>query len=101
MNTDSIKPRSRCGAPIGIQAKEVTHSLDAINHQYGRRIGIDRSSTAYHVFTGVPASADGYAMTGMSWSEATEGMLSFNLRIEQRRVRARRVISCEIERATS
>jgi hypothetical protein len=72
MNTDSIKPRSRCGAPIGIQAKEVgTHSLDAINHQYGRRIEIDRSWTVYHIRTG------------------------------QRRVWACRVISCEIERATS
>jgi hypothetical protein len=102
MNTNSIKPRSRCGAPIGIQAKAVgTHSLDAINHQYERRTGIDRSSTVYHVLTGVPASDDGYAMTGMNWSEATEGMLSFSLCNEQRRCQARGVISRGIERATS
>ncbi|WP_353015374.1 hypothetical protein [Mesorhizobium sp. M1405] len=45
------------------------HSVD---HQYGRRIETDRSWTVYHVFTGVPAQADGQIMTGLSRSAATE-----------------------------
>lgn len=58
---------------------------DSMDHQYGRRIETDRSWTIYHVFTGIPASAQGQTMTGLSWAEATSGMLSFNLRNAARR----------------
>jgi hypothetical protein len=49
----------------------------ALDRQYGRREP-DRSWTVYHVFTGVPAHANGQIMTGLSRSEATDGMLSLN-----------------------
>jgi hypothetical protein len=58
---------------------------DAGHHQYGRRIEADRSWTVYHVFTGIPARFDGDAMTGLSRSEATRGMLRLNLRNVERR----------------
>jgi hypothetical protein len=48
--------------------------------QFGRRVEMDRSWTIYHVFTGVPARVDGSALTGLSQSTATDGMLSLNLR---------------------
>ena len=57
------------------------HSMD---HQYGRRVETDRSWTVYHVFTGVPAHADGQIMTGLSRSGATDGMVSLNRRNEGR-----------------
>lgn len=53
---------------------------DSHDRQYGRRIEADRSWTVYHVFTGVPAHADGEAMTGLTRSDATHGMLSLNRR---------------------
>ena len=58
---------------------------DSMDHQYGRRIETDRSWTIYHVFTGIPASAQGQTMTGLSRADATSGMLSLNLRNTDRR----------------
>ena len=61
---------------------------DTPDDQFGRRVEVDRSWTVYHVFTGVPARVDGAAMTDLSWSAATDGMLSLNLRnVEQRKER--------------
>jgi hypothetical protein len=60
-------------------------SRESVHHHYGRRIEADRSWTVYHVFTGVPAHVDGDAMTGLSRSAATSGMLSLNLRNAERR----------------
>ncbi|TWG90299.1 hypothetical protein L598_000700000550 [Mesorhizobium sp. J18] len=57
----------------------------ATDDQYGRRIESDRSWTIYNVFTGVPADIGGLTMTGLSKPEATDGMLSLNLRNEERR----------------
>ena len=56
----------------------------SMDHHYGRRIETDRSWSVYHVFTGVPADIDGNPMTGLSRSDATEGMLSLNHRNEGR-----------------
>jgi hypothetical protein len=56
------------------------------NHQYGRRVEVDRSWTVYHVFSGVPARRSGNPMTGLSRSDATEGMLSLNLHDERRQM---------------
>ena len=58
---------------------------DSIDHQYGRRIETDRSWTVYHVFTGIPASAQGQTMTGLSRADATSGLLSLNRRNTARR----------------
>lgn len=59
--------------------------VEHLDRQYGRRIEADRSWTVYHVFTGVPAHTDGRTMTGLSWSGATNAMLSLNRRNEQAR----------------
>jgi hypothetical protein len=48
--------------------------------QFGRRVEMDSSWTIYHVFTGVPARVDGAALTNLSGSAATDGMLSLNRR---------------------
>jgi hypothetical protein len=48
--------------------------------QFGRRVEFDRSWTIYHVFTGVPARVDGLALTNLSGSAASDGMLSLNRR---------------------
>lgn len=56
----------------------------SLDRQYGRRIEADRSWTVYHVFTGVPAHANGLDMTGLSRSDATDGMLSLNRHNERR-----------------
>ena len=53
--------------------------------QFGRRVEMDRSWTIYHVFTGIPARVDGSALTDLSGSAATDGMLSLNLRNVKRR----------------
>jgi hypothetical protein len=66
---------------------------DSMDHQYGRRIERDGSWSIYHVFSGVPAKIQGHRMTGLSQSDATEGMLSLNRRNEGRR-RERRLITC-------
>lgn len=57
----------------------------SIEHQVGRRIEVDRSWTVYHVFTGIPVHVDGQAMTGMTRSDATSGMMSLNRRNAGRR----------------
>jgi hypothetical protein len=44
---------------------------------------MDRSWTIYHVSTGIPARVDGSALTDLSRSAATDGMLSLNLRKRQ------------------
>jgi hypothetical protein len=54
---------------------------DTPDGQFGRRVEMDRSWTIYHVFTGVPARVDGSALTDLSRSAATDGMLSLNLEI--------------------
>ena len=61
------------------------HSMD---HQYGRRVETDRSWTIYHVFTGIPAGAEGQTLTGLSRADATCGMLSLNLGNAARRKNA-------------
>lgn len=60
-------------------------SRDGINLQFGRRIETDRSWTVYHVFTGIPARVGGQTMTGLTQSDATNGMMSLNLRNTGRR----------------
>ncbi|TPI08726.1 hypothetical protein FJW06_28020 [Mesorhizobium sp. B4-1-3] len=60
-------------------------ACDFGDHQYGRRIEADRSWTVYHVFTGIPAHVNGTSMIGLSRSEATNGMLSLNLRTSEHR----------------
>lgn len=52
-------------------------------HQFGRRIETDRSWTVYHVFTGIPANADGASMTGLTRSDATHRMMSLNTRFKR------------------
>ena len=80
--------RRRSAAAIGIWENEGgAPGRDSMDHQYGRRIEADRSWTVYHVFTGVPARADGEAMIGLSRSDATEGMLSLNRRNARRQQR--------------
>ena len=58
---------------------------DTLDGQFGRRVEMDRSWTIYHVFTGIPARVDGSALTDLSRSAATDGMLSLNLRNVKRR----------------
>jgi hypothetical protein len=58
---------------------------DSMDTLYGRRVEPDRSWTVYHVFTGVPAWADGHTMIGMSRLDATKGMISLNLSNTARR----------------
>jgi hypothetical protein len=58
---------------------------DTPDGQFGRRVEMDRSWTIYHVFTGVPARVDGSALTDLSRSAATNGMLSLNRRNVKRR----------------
>jgi hypothetical protein len=58
---------------------------DTPDGQFGRRVEMDRSWTIYHVFTGIPARVDGSALTDLSQSAATDGMLSLNLRNVKRR----------------
>ena len=73
--------RRRDAAAIGIWDNEGgAPGRDAIDHQFGRRIEADRSWTVYHVFTGIPVHVDGQAMTGLTRSDATSGMMSLNLR---------------------
>src|SRR6185437_10380470 len=60
-------------------------AADRPDGQFGRRVEMDRSWTIYHVFTGVPARVDGSALTDLSRSAATDGMLSLNRRNVKRR----------------
>ena len=87
MNVPNIETdRARNATALGAWENEGgAPGRDSINHQYGRRIETDRSWTVYHVFTGIPASAQGQTMTGLSRADATSGMLSLNLRNAARR----------------
>jgi hypothetical protein len=58
---------------------------DSMDCHYGRRVEIDGSWTIYDVFTGIPADIVRRCVTGLTRSSATEGMLSLNLRNEERR----------------
>ncbi|MDG4904775.1 MULTISPECIES: hypothetical protein [Mesorhizobium] len=60
-------------------------ACDFGDHQYGRRVEVDRSWTVYHVFTGIPAHVNGASMIGLSRSEATRSMLSLNFCNRERR----------------
>lgn len=83
MTSHEIQPHTLAGAcePYGSEA--VCH--DFTHHQYGRRIERDGSWSVYHVFTGIPAKIQGHALTGLTHSRATEGMLSLNRRNDARR----------------
>ena len=87
MNTDrnETEPDPRALA-IGVWEDEGgAGAPDTPDGQFGRRVEMDRSWTIYHVFTGVPVRVDGSALTDLSRSAATEGMLSLNLRSVKRR----------------
>jgi hypothetical protein len=60
---------------------------DLPDDQFGRRVEMDRSWTIYHVFTGVPARVDGSALSGLSRSVATRGMLSIIRNLKRRKER--------------
>lgn len=70
--------------------KEARHNPESSNcnhadaQQFGRRIEPNRTWTVYHVFSGAPARHGSNAMTGLSRSEATEGMLALNRRDTER-----------------
>ena len=49
-----------------------------MDQHFGRRIEPDRTWTIYHVYSGMPAVAGGQGMTGLSRSDATDGMLFLN-----------------------
>lgn len=53
---------------------------------FGRRIEEDRTWTIYHVYTGVPATSNGSDMTGLSRTDATQGMQFLNNRNSERRL---------------
>lgn len=57
---------------------------DRTEHQYGRRVEVDRSWTVYHVFTGDTARDGGDDLIGLSRSQATSRMMSLNLRNAER-----------------
>ncbi|PTE09842.1 hypothetical protein [Mesorhizobium helmanticense] len=73
--------RSLCAASA--DAKD--GSLGQMNHDYGRRIEMNRSWTIYHVFTGVPAEVGARSMVGLSKVDATAGMLFLNSHNLERR----------------
>lgn len=78
--------RKRQAAAIGVWENEGgATGPGSMDHQYGRRIETDRTWTVYHVFTGVPAHGSGRAMIGLSRSDATDRMMSLNLRNFRRR----------------
>ncbi|WP_428697723.1 hypothetical protein [Stappia sp.] len=56
-----------------------------MDQHFGRRIEPDRTWTIYHVYSGMPAVAGGQGMTGLSRSDATDGMLFLNDRNARRR----------------
>lgn len=73
--------RSRNAVAIGIWENEGgAPGSDPMDHQYGRPIETDRPWTVYPVFTGVSAPVGGDAMIGPSRMDATDGMISINLR---------------------
>src|SRR5580692_11621977 len=82
MNTYSNETeRDRRALAISVWENEGgSRAPDTPDGQFGRRVEMDRSWTIYHVFTGVPARVGGSALTDLSRSAATDGMLSLNLR---------------------
>ena len=87
MNTDSneTEPDRRALAISVWENEGGARASDTPDGQFGRRVEMDRSWTIYHVFTGIPARVDGSALTDLSRSAATDGMLSLNLRNVKRR----------------
>ena len=87
MNTYSNETeRDRRALAISVWENEGgARAPDTPDGQFGRRVEMDRSWTIYHVFTGIPARVDGSALTDLSRSAATDGMLSLNLRNVNRR----------------
>src|ERR1700678_1065842 len=87
MNTYSNETeRDRRALAISVWENEGgARAHDTPDGQFGRRVEMDRSWTIYHVFTGVPARVDGSALTDLSRSAGTDGMLSLNLRNVKRR----------------
>jgi hypothetical protein len=104
---DYCNEPSRRGNAVSIEIWENeggARGRDPRDHQYGRRIETDRSWTVYHVFTGVPARIGGDAMIGLSHRDATEGMMSLNLRnLGRRRERLSALgpTACEVSRSRS
>ena len=79
MNADSneTEPDPRALAISVWENEGGARAPDAPDGQFfGRRVEMDRSWTIYHVLTGIPARVDGSALTDLSRSAATEGMLS-------------------------
>lgn len=67
-------------AAVGIwENEDGATGRDPMEHQDGRSVEADRSWMIYHVFTGVPANAEGQAMTGLSQADSSGGMLFLNL----------------------
>ena len=87
MNADSNETElDRRALAISVWENEGgARAPDTPDGQFGRRVEMDRSWTIYHVFTGIPARVDGSALTYLSRSAATDGMLSLNLRNVKRR----------------
>lgn len=56
-----------------------------MDQHFGRRIERDGTWTIYHVYSGMPAFADGRDMIGLTRSDATDGMLFLNKRNSRRR----------------
>jgi hypothetical protein len=78
MNTDSneTEPDRRALAISVWENEGGARAPDTPDGQFGRRVEMDRSWTIYHVFPGIPARVDGSALTDLSRSAATDGMLS-------------------------
>ena len=87
MNTDSheTEPDRRALAISVWENEGGARAPDTPDGQFGRRVEMDRSWTIYYVFPGIPARVDGSALSDLSRSAATDGMLSLNLRNVNRR----------------
>ncbi len=73
-------------AAIGIWENEGgAPGRDPTEHQYGRRVEVDRSWTVYHAFTGATARVGNDDLIGLNRSQATSSMMSLNLRNAERR----------------
>lgn len=80
--------RQRNEAAVAIWENEGGASrLARMDQHFGRRIEKDRTWTIYHVYTGIPATSSGRNMTGLSHSDATDGMLFLNDRNTRHRAR--------------
>ena len=87
MNTDSHEtdPDRRALAISVWENGGGARAPDTPDGQFGRRVEMDRSWTIYYVSPGIPARVDGAALSDLSRSAATDGMLSLNLRNVKRR----------------